>query len=98
KYPMQIRSHSVENEVCFINLGDEYEVVNLPQTQILNSPFGFYSLVFDYEKEKKRLKVEQYFTLYAPRVEAKDYHSVVEFARKVDEAETAKIVVRKKSR
>jgi hypothetical protein len=96
KYPMFLNIINIDDEISSIGLGNEYEVVSIPQPCILNSPVGFYALTFSQDKKKNIIKVERYFALFAPRIEAKDYSIVLGFAKKIDEAEMAKIVVRKR--
>jgi len=97
KYPMKIYQTYINDEVSTVKLSDDYEVVSIPKTEIIDSPFGFYSLSFSFDEQQMKIKVGRYFAIYAPRISLNEYPDFLKFARRIDELEMRRIVVKKKS-
>ncbi len=85
-------THLSRTEVT-VALGDALELVQLPPSVNIRNEFGTYALTF-VQKDQK-ITIKRRFNLLPQRIEKDKYHDFIEFCGKVDEAELARIIVKK---
>lgn len=94
QYPLKLASARIVREVLRYRLPAGLEVAALPKGAVLSGKFGTYSLTA--EKTPGGFKVERRALLLPQTISAKDYPAFRAFCRRVDEAERARAVLRRK--
>ena len=91
---MLIRTMSLQREEVEIDLGDDWEVADLPKNTLLKDRFGIYTLA--YALDGSKLRVVRSFALQPARIETFEYASVLRFCREADAAERKWIELRER--
>ncbi len=94
EFAMVLRSRNLSRTRVTIELGEKYEVVQLPTSVNLHNEFGTYVLTFS--QEGGTITVKRRFTLLPQRIETDRYEDFLGFCRKIDEVELARIILKQK--
>ena len=85
EFTMVLRSENLARTSVTIELGQKYEIAQLPTSVNLRNDFGTYVLTFSLDGSL--LTIKRRFTLLPQRIETDRYEDFLEFCRKIDEAE-----------
>jgi hypothetical protein len=95
EFDMLLRGTHLSRTSAAVTLGDAYELVQLPPSVNFRNEFGSYALTF--VQKGDNITVRRRLNLLPQRIEKDKYHDFIEFCRKVDEAELARIIVKKQA-
>ncbi len=94
-HPVLLRRAQRQRDEATIDLGEEYEVESVPPDLLLRAAYGSYSLTFDVERN--RIHIVRAFAIEPARIEVADYPEFLRYLRRIDEAESKRIYLRRRA-
>ncbi len=94
-HPYHLTRHEVFHERLRIECGEHLRVVRVPEGAVHASPLGHYSL--RYAVDGDALLIERRLVVEPGRLEVDAFQSFFDFCRRVDEAETERVVLARRA-
>jgi hypothetical protein len=95
EFDMVLRGTHLSRTNVAVTIAKGFELVQLPSSVNIRNEFGTYALTF--VQKGRRITVKRRFNLLPQRIPREKYNEFIEFCRKVDEAELARIIIKKKA-
>jgi tetratricopeptide (TPR) repeat protein len=96
EFDMVLRSINLDRTQVTIELGEKFEVVQLPTSVNIHNDFGTYVLTFS--QDGSTITIKRRFTFLPQRIKTEQYDNFLEFCRTIDEAEVGRIILKEKEK